>query len=72
MRRLSPRAEKTIRLVTVCALAAILGIVAVALDNEAIGYAAMALVLAGILAGPLVARRLFPPERPDGEAGPAR
>ena len=35
-RRLTPR-EKTIRLVTVCLLAAILGIIAVALDNEAVG-----------------------------------
>jgi hypothetical protein len=52
VRRLSPRAEKTIRLVSVCVLAAILGIVAVALDNEAIGYVSMGLVLAGILAGP--------------------
>lgn len=54
MRRLSPRAEKTVRLVVVCAVAAILGIVAVALDSEALGYAAMALVLLGILAGPVV------------------
>jgi hypothetical protein len=61
VRRLSPRAEKTIRLVAVCLLAAVLGIIAVALDNEAVGFAAMALVLAGILAGPLIARRLFPP-----------
>jgi len=30
VRRLSPRAEKTIRLVAVCSLAAVLGIVAVA------------------------------------------
>ena len=67
VRRLSPRAEKTIRLVvTVCAVAAILGIVAVALDNEALGYAAMALVLAGILAGPLVARACSRPA--DGKA----
>lgn len=72
VRRLSPRAEKTIRLVAVCALAGILGIVAVALDNEVIGYVAMGLVLAGILAGPIVARRLFPPGRPEGKAGPAR
>jgi len=54
VRRLSPRAEKTVRLVVVCAVAAILGIVAVALDSEALGYAAMALVLLGILAGPVV------------------
>ena len=62
LRRLSPRAEKTIRLVVVCAIAAVLGIIAVARDSEALGYAAVAVVLAGILAGPLVARVLFPPE----------
>ena len=67
VRRLSPRAEKTIRLVTVCAAAAVIGIVAVALDSEALGYAAAALVLAGILAGPLVSRLLFP--RDGGPAG---
>jgi hypothetical protein len=66
VRRLSPRAEKTIRLVSVCVLAAILGIVAVALDNEPVGYAAIALVLAGILVGPLIARHLFRPR--DGSA----
>ena len=65
-RRLSPRAEKTLRLVAVCILAAVLGIVAVALDSAAVGYAAMALVLAGILVGPLVARYLFRPG--DGKA----
>jgi hypothetical protein len=47
--------------VAVCLLAAVLGIIAVALDNEAVGFAAMALVLAGILVGPLIARSLFPP-----------
>ena len=61
LRRLSPRAEKTIRLVVVCALATVLGIIAVARDSEPLGYAAVAIVLAGILAGPLVARILFPP-----------
>jgi hypothetical protein len=61
LRRLSPRAEKTIRLVVVCAIAAVLGIIAVARDSEPLGYAAVAIVLAGILAGPLVARVLFPP-----------
>ena len=45
----------------VCAIAAVLGIIAVARDSEPIGYAAVAIVLAGILAGPLVARILFPP-----------
>jgi multisubunit Na+/H+ antiporter MnhG subunit len=57
-RRLTPRAEKTIRLVSVCAVAAVLGIVAVALDSETLGFAAMAVVLAGILAGPVIARAL--------------
>ena len=66
VRRLSPRAEKTIRLVAVCILAAVLGIIAVALDNEAVGYAAMGLVLAGILAGPVVAWVLSRPR--DGKA----
>jgi hypothetical protein len=72
VRRLSPRGEKTIRLVAVCALAAILGIIAVALDNQAIGYVCMGLVLAGILAGPLVARHLFREGPADGEPRSAR
>jgi len=62
LRRLSPRAEKTIRLVVVCAVAAVLGILAVIHDSEPLGYAAVGIVLAGILAGPIVARLLFPPE----------
>ena len=62
LRRLSPRAEKTIRLVVVCAVAAVLGIIAVARDSEALGYAAVGIVLAGILAGPVLARYLSPPE----------
>jgi hypothetical protein len=60
LRRLSPRAEKTIRLVVVCAVATVVGILAVTLDNVALGYAAAAIVLAGILAGPVVARALTP------------
>lgn len=62
LRRLSPRAEKTIRLVVVSAVAAVLGIIAVVRDSEAIGYTAVAILLAGILAGPIVARLLVPPE----------
>ncbi len=58
LRRLSPRAEKTIRLVVVCAVATVVGIMAVTRDSEALGYAAVGIVLAGILAGPLVARAL--------------
>ena len=61
LRRLSPRAEKTIRLVVVCAVAAVLGILAVARDSEPLGYAAVAIIIAGILAGPVVARLLLPP-----------
>ena len=58
VRRLSPRAEKTIRLVVSCAVAAVLGITAVVIDSEPLAYAASAIVLAGILAGPIVARLL--------------
>jgi hypothetical protein len=61
LRSLSPRAEKTIRLVAVCAVAGVLGIIAVVSDSEALGYTAVGIVLGGILAGPLVARVLFPP-----------
>ncbi len=59
-RRLSPRAEKTIRLVATCAIAGVLGIIAVIIENEALAYVAGGIVLAGILAGPVVARVLFP------------
>lgn len=60
VRRLSPRAEKTIRLVVASAVAGVLGITAVAIGSEPLAYAAIGVVLAGILAGPLVARVLFP------------
>ena len=60
LRRLSPRAEKTIRLMVSCAVAAVLGILAVVRDSEPLGYAAVAVVLVGILAGPVVARLLIP------------
>lgn len=60
LRRLSPRAEKTIRLVVVCAVAAVVGILAVTLDSVALGYTAAAIVLLGILAGPVVAWALTP------------
>jgi hypothetical protein len=62
VRGLSPRAEKTLRLVVSCAVAAVLGIIAVVTDNEVLGYIAVGIVLAGILVGPLVARMLFRPE----------
>ena len=66
LRRLSPRAEKTIRLVAVCAIAAVLGIIAVFRDSETLGYVAVGIVLAGILAGTVVARFLIPPEGSGG------
>jgi hypothetical protein len=61
LRRLSPRAEKTIRLVLVCAIAAVLGIIAVVQDSEPIGYVAVGILIAGILAGPVIARLLREP-----------
>ncbi|MGD9571954.1 MAG: hypothetical protein AB7V62_08730 [Thermoleophilia bacterium] len=64
LRGLSPRAEKTIRLVATCAIAGVLGITAVVIESEALAYVAVGIVLAGILAGPIVARVLFP--RGDG------
>lgn len=57
-RRLSARAEKTIRLVVMCALAAIFGIAAVARDDETLGYIAIGIMLTGILIGPLTSRLL--------------
>ncbi len=62
LRALSPRAEKTIRLVISCALAAVLGIIAVVTESEVIGYVAVAVVLLGILAGPVVAWVLARPD----------
>jgi hypothetical protein len=59
LRGLTPRAEKTIRLVATCAIAAVLGITAVVIDSEPLAYTAVGILLAGILAGPLVARVLF-------------
>ena len=67
LRRLSPRAEKTIRLVTTCVIAAPLGIIAVVNDDETLGFVAVGIVLAGIIAGPAVARILSP-----GEPGKGR
>ena len=60
IRRLSPRAEKTIRLVATCVIAAPLGIYSVANEDETLGFVAVGIVLAGIIAGPVVARVLFP------------
>ena len=66
LRRLSPRAEKTIRLVVTCVIAAPLGIIAVVNDNETLGFIAVGIVVAGIVAGPAVARVLSPGEPGEG------
>ena len=58
IRRLSPRAEKTIRLVTTCVIAAPLGIYSVANEDEALGFVAVGIVVVGIIAGPVIARVL--------------
>ncbi|MGD9695591.1 MAG: hypothetical protein AB7V42_08030 [Thermoleophilia bacterium] len=55
---MSARTEKTLRLLAACVLATVFGIVAVATDSEAFGYAAAGIVLAGIIAGPFVSRFL--------------
>ncbi len=65
IRRLSPRAEKTIRLVATCVIAAPLGIYSVANEDETLGFVAVGIVVAGIIAGPAIARVLFPD--PTGE-----
>lgn len=55
-RGMSVRTEKTIRLVLMCLLGGIFGILAVALDNQPLGYIGGALVLVGVLIGPLSSR----------------
>lgn len=66
VRNLSARAEKTIRLVVSCAVAAVLGIVAVVTENELLGYIAVAVVLVGILAGPVVSKVFVRPREGGG------
>jgi hypothetical protein len=56
--RVSGRTEKTVRLVLMCALAAIFGITAVATESETWGYIAIGIMLAGILIGPVTSRLL--------------
>ncbi len=58
LRRLTPRAEKSIRLLVTCLIAAPLGIISVAGDDETLGFIAVGIILAGILAGPPIARLL--------------
>lgn len=61
LRGLSPRAEKTVRLVLACALGAVFGITGVVRENETLGYVGAGIVLLAILAGPVVARLLASP-----------
>lgn len=61
--RMSARTEKTLRLVAACILGAAFGIVAVIQDSEVWGYVGAGIILAGILAGPIVSRFLEPPSR---------
>ena len=53
---MSSRAEKTVRLVSACVVGSALGIPAVILDSEALGYAAVGILGAAILVGPVIER----------------
>ncbi len=55
-RRPSARVEKAIRLTTGCIIAAFVGIAAVVLDSEVLGFIAVAIILVAILIGPIVTR----------------
>lgn len=54
--RITARAEKASRLAVAGAIAAPFGLAGVYTDNEALGYAAVGIVLFAILFGPLIAR----------------
>lgn len=54
--RISPRAEKSIRLLTASLIATVFGIIAVITDNEVLGFVATGIILAAILAGPVITR----------------
>lgn len=55
--KLTPRAEKSIRLSVAGALAAIPGLWGIATDTVWLGYLAAAIILAAILIGPASERR---------------
>lgn len=57
-RRPSARVEKSVRLTTGSIIAAFVGIAAVILDSEVLGFVAVAIILVTILIGPLVTRAL--------------
>jgi hypothetical protein len=56
--RISARTEKGIRLAGACIVASGFGIAAVATDDETLGFVGIGIVLAAILAGPIVTRAL--------------
>ena len=56
--RISARAEKGIRLTVASLVAAGFGITAVATGDETLGFVGIAIILAAILAGPIVTRAL--------------
>lgn len=56
--RVSARAEKGIRLTTASVVASGFGIAAIVTDDETLGFVGIAIILAAILAGPIVTRAL--------------
>jgi hypothetical protein len=55
-RRRSARSAKAIRLVVGSLIAAVPGVIAIATDTPALGFVAVAILLAAILAGPVLDR----------------
>lgn len=53
------RAEKAMRLVAASLVSLPVGILAVVLDSPALGYTVVGVLLAAIVAGPAMARRLL-------------
>jgi hypothetical protein len=62
----SARSAKAIRLVAASLIAAVPGIIAILTDTPALGFLAIAIVLAAILAGPVLDRGRTSPPAPDG------
>ena len=55
-RRRSPRSTTAIRHVVASLIAAVPGVIAIATDTPALGFVAVAILLAAILAGPVLDR----------------
>lgn len=62
----SARSAKAIRLVAASLIAAVPGIIAIVTDTPALGFVAIAIVLAAILAGPVLDRGRTSRPAPDG------